>query len=76
MAEPVDKLDRKTIHFRSLPFAQKRLLLKLPRENNKTFWKHFTRKEAHNLGPCTDSIATSDVEVMLHFLKLAHMWYH
>ena len=30
------------------------------------FWKHFTRKEAHNLRTCTDSIATSDVEVMAH----------
>ena len=44
----VDKLDRKTIHFQSLPLSQKRLLfIKLLRENNKTFKKHFTRKEAH-----------------------------
>ena len=57
----VDKLHRKTIHFQSLPLAQKRLLLKLPRENDKTFRNHFRRKEAHNLGPCTDLIATSDV---------------
>ena len=73
----VDKLDRKTSHFHSLPLSQKRLLfIKLLRENNKTFKKHFTRKEAHKLRPCTDSIATSDVEVMAHFLKLACMWYH
>ena len=43
-----DKLDRKTIHFQSLPLSQKHLLfIKLVRENNKTFKKHFTRKEAH-----------------------------
>ena len=73
----VDKLDRRTVHFQSLPLSQKRLLfIKLLRENKKTFKKHFTRKEARNLRPCTDSIATSDVEVMAQFLKLACMWYH
>ena len=44
----VDKLDSKRIHFQSLLLSQKRLLfIKLLRENNKTFKKHFTRKEAH-----------------------------
>ena len=44
----VQKLDKKTIHFRSLPLSKKHLLfIKLLRENNKTFKKHFTRKEAH-----------------------------
>ena len=60
MCKCVDKLDRKAIHFQWLSLAQKCLLLKLPRENNKTF----------------NSIATTDVEVMVHFLKLASMWYH
>ena len=54
--------------------AQKRLLLKLPRENSKTFQKHFTRKEAHNLGPCTDLIVTRDLKLRGRLLKLAYQY--
>ena len=56
--------------------AEKRFLLKLPKEISKTFWKYVTRKEADTLGPSTDLIHTSDIEVSgrLLVMKLAYMW--